>query len=270
MRQLSDNRVKEFPTSRIATIDVCNIGKRKHHIPILLEVDVSSSREKLKIYRKHHTNASFTAWLVKVISHTINQYREVAALRQGKKHLVLFNSVNVSFIVEKANKNHKIPIPLVVEQAEEKSIEDIHKQIAEAKNKPITDRDIVLHRPSSIFERLYYHLPAFARRLIWQILLNYPSWVFKSMGNVSITSLSASGSVNGWFIPITIHPICFGIGSVIKKPVARHEKVVVGEVLNITVIFDHDIVDGAPMARFIKQLSQNIENGLFLSPPNGG
>jgi pyruvate/2-oxoglutarate dehydrogenase complex dihydrolipoamide acyltransferase (E2) component len=84
------------------------------------------------------------------------------------------------------------------------------------------------------------------------------------MGNVSITSLGMVGKINGWFIPISIHPICFGIGSIIKKPVVKDDKIEIGEILNITVLMDHDVVDGAPMARFIKDLSKNIENGIFL------
>ncbi len=31
--------------------------------------------------------------------------------------------------------------------------------------------------------------------------------------------------------------------------------------LNITVLLDHDVVDGAQMARFISSLSDNIEKG---------
>jgi pyruvate/2-oxoglutarate dehydrogenase complex dihydrolipoamide acyltransferase (E2) component len=32
----------------------------------------------------------------------------------------------------------------------------------------------------------------------------------------------------------------------------------------MTILLDHDVIDGAPMARFIKKLSKNIENGIFL------
>lgn len=33
------------------------------------------------------------------------------------------------------------------------------------------------------------------------------------------------------------------------------------EMLNMTVLLDHDVVDGAEMARFISKLSYNIEKG---------
>ena len=59
-----------FPKSRIATIDICEIGKKKHHIVAMLEIDVSASRKKFKEYKKSN-KVSFTAWLIKAICHTI-------------------------------------------------------------------------------------------------------------------------------------------------------------------------------------------------------
>ena len=67
--------------------------------------------------------------------------------------------------------------------------------------------------------------------------------------------------INGWFIPISVHPICFGVGSIIKKPAVIDDKIVIREILNASVLIDHDVIDGAPMTRFINELKKNIENG---------
>lgn len=37
-----------FPKSRIATLDISKIGKKKHHIAALLEIDVTASRVRFK------------------------------------------------------------------------------------------------------------------------------------------------------------------------------------------------------------------------------
>lgn len=84
------------------------------------------------------------------------------------------------------------------------------------------------------------------------------------MGNVAVTSLGMYGKINGWFIPISIHPICFGIGAVVKKPVVVDDKIEIGEIMNLTVLVDHDVIDGGTVARFINALNNNFENGLFL------
>jgi len=253
-----------FPKSRIATIDISKIGKKKHHVAALLEIDVSASRVKFKKYKRDNNKVSFSAWLVKVISHTINKNKCVAAYLVSKRKIITFNDVNVSYLIEKDINGQKVPIPLVIEKASEKSVEDITYQISASKNELLTENDIVLQRKSTQIERLYYLLPGFIRLLFWKLLLRRPNSAFKNMGNVAITSLGMMGKINGWFIPISIHPICFGIGSIIKKPVVIDDKIEIGEILNMTVLLDHDVIDGATMARFIKELSKNIENGIFL------
>jgi len=253
-----------FPKSRIATIDISKIGKKKHHVAALLEIDVSASRLKFKTYKRDNDKVSFSAWLIKVICHTISDNKSVAAYLEGKRKIISFNDINVSYLIEKEINGQKVPIPLVIEKANEKSVEDITYQISASKKELLTGDDIVLQRKSTQIERLYYLFPGFIRIFFWKLLLSRPTSVFKNMGNVAITSLGMIGKINGWFIPISIHPICFGIGSIIKKPVVIDDKIEIREILNMTVLLDHDVIDGAPMARFIKELSQNIEDGIFL------
>ena len=56
--------------------------------------------------------------------------------------------------------------------------------------------------------------------------------------------------------------ICFGIGKITKKPIVVNDRIEIREILNMTVLIDHDVIDGAQMARFISKLSDNIEKGL--------
>jgi len=88
------------------------------------------------------------------------------------------------------------------------------------------------------------------------------------MGNVAFTSIGMMGKVNGWFIPISVHPVCFGISSIIKKPSVIDDRIEIREILKMSVLIDHDVIDGAPMARLISDLSKNIENGLMLNSTN--
>lgn len=257
---MTDYRIDLFPKSRIATNDVCAIGLRKHHVVALTEIDVTAGREKMKIYKKNH-KGSFTAWLIQVISNTIGDYENVAAYLKGKRRLMLFKDVNVSLAVEKKIRDQKVPMPVIIEKANARSIESITQQINEARDLILTEKDIVLQNKSSRLELIYYHLPGFLRRYFWKYLLSHPKLAFGKMGNVAITSLGMMGKANGWFIPISVHPVCFGIGRVVKKPVVLNDQIVIREILNMTVLMDHDVIDGAQMARFISDLSVNIENG---------
>lgn len=230
----------------------------------MIEIDVSGSREKIKKYKNEINRISFTAWLIKAISHTIKDHELVAAYLKGKRKVVIFNDINISIVVEKIINGQKIPFPLIIEKANDRSIESVTKQINDARDEVLIDKDIVLQRRSRQLEQYYYFFPGFLRRFFWRYLLKHPHHAYNRMGNVAITSIGMMGNVNGWFIPKSVHPICFGISSIIKKPVVIDNKIEIREMLNMTILIDHDVIDGAAMARFINDLSKNIENGAEL------
>ena len=214
--------------------------------------------------KRKGAKVSFTAWIIKAISTAVQKHPEAAGYLVNKKKLVTFNDVNISIVVEKQIDDKKVPIPLVIEKTNEKSISDIRHEIAEAKNKTILKKDMVLNRPSGIPERLYFRLPGMLRRAVWKFLLKHPCMAYKKMGNVVITSLGSVGRINGWFIHKTVHPISFGIGSIISKPRVIGNEIKAREILNMTVLIDHDVIDGAPMVRFLNDLTRYIESGYGL------
>lgn len=250
-----------FPKTRIATNDVCSVGLQKHHVTALLEIDVTESRKKIKQNKMNNNRISFTAWLIKVIGVTVKDFGRVAGFLEGKRKIVIFEDVNVSVAVEKEINGQKVPVPLVIEKANEKSTTAITSEINEARSRNLTDKDIVLHSKSTRMERLYYYLPGFLRRYFWRWLIRHPHFAYGKMGNVAITTVGMMGKANGWFIPISVHPVCFGIGKITKKPVVVNDKIEIREILNMTALLDHDVVDGGEMARFISKLSDNIEKG---------
>ena len=177
---------------------------------------------------------------------------------------MIFKDINISILVEKQLNDKRVPVPLVIEKANEISIESITMQIAAAKNEKFTDKDIILKKKAGQLEKLYYMFPGFIRRYIWKYLIKHPKLAFKKMGNVAFTSVGMIGKVNGYFIPASVHPICFGISSILKKPVAIDDKIEIREILKMTILLDHDVIDGADMARFTNDLVKNIENGIYL------
>lgn len=54
------------------------------------------------------------------------------------------------------------------------------------------------------------------------------------------------------------------VGGIARKPVVVQDRIEPREVLSLTVAFDHDVVDGAPAARFTERLKELIESGYGL------
>jgi len=62
---------------------------------------------------------------------------------------------------------------------------------------------------------------------------------------------------------LTNHTLAVGIGSITEKPWIVDGEITARQILHLTLSFDHDIVDGADMARFVNSLVKKIENPAF-------
>jgi pyruvate/2-oxoglutarate dehydrogenase complex dihydrolipoamide acyltransferase (E2) component len=62
-----------------------------------------------------------------------------------------------------------------------------------------------------------------------------------------------------------MHNLCFALGSIVKKPRVVEHEIRIRDVLHLTILFDHDVVDGIPAARFAARLVKRIEEGSYNS-----
>jgi pyruvate/2-oxoglutarate dehydrogenase complex dihydrolipoamide acyltransferase (E2) component len=92
----------------------------------------------------------------------------------------------------------------------------------------------------------------------------YPRIQKKYGGTVGVTSVGMFGKGAGWGVPINEHTLDLTLGGIIEKPGVVDGQIVIREYLCITMSFDHDLIDGAPAARFTRQLKELIENGYGL------
>lgn len=79
-------------------------------------------------------------------------------------------------------------------------------------------------------------------------------------GTFTITNLGMYGV--DVFTPIINPPetAILGVGRVAEKPVVVEEKMVVRPVMQLSLTFDHRVVDGAPAAEFLQKVKQKLES----------
>ncbi len=82
--------------------------------------------------------------------------------------------------------------------------------------------------------------------------------------SVMVTSVGMFGKRGGWGIPAANFTLTVTVGGITEKPRVVDKEIVIREVLDITISLDHDIVDGAPMARFADYFRQLLESGYGL------
>lgn len=68
-----------FQRSRLGTLDIGAVGRGRHRITALLEVDVTEARRLLK----GRPELSFNSWLLKCIGDCVAQYPELHGIRRG-------------------------------------------------------------------------------------------------------------------------------------------------------------------------------------------
>ncbi|PKL17994.1 MAG: dehydrogenase [Spirochaetae bacterium HGW-Spirochaetae-5] len=262
MGKKEDYTIQTFPSSRIFTGDIGQLGLQKHHVKALLEIDVTEAREKIKSKKSDGDKISFTSWIIKCIGQAIFEHKQIHSLKKGRRRLIIFDDVDITIVVEKDVNGTPVPLPLVIREVNNKDIHKIYNEIESAKNQLIDNENnyVLKEKKNNFFLDMFLMLPQFIRLTIWKIVLLNPFRVKKMMGTAIVTSLGMTGNVNGWIIPYSIHPVCFAIGSITEKPAIINQQIETRKFLQMTTLIDHDVIDGAPAARFVSRLQELIMN----------
>lgn len=255
------HQVITYPSARVTTMDLGSIALRKHHVVGLIEVDVTEARSRLREERSAESGVSFFAWIVKTVAAVIAENRYIQAVAGGKNRLVVFDDVDISVVVEREVAGTRVPLPTLIRKADKKTGKEIFDEIRQAQIRKIEDEgDYVLsgRGVSRGLLKLYYLVPRFLRLAAFRYILANPFIRKKIMGTVVITSIGAARGLAGWILPKTMHTVCIGLGSITKKPWVVSGEILPRDILHMTVLIDHDVVDGVPAARFTADLVDRI------------
>ena len=149
-------------------------------------------------------------------------------------------------------------------------MEAIHTEIRAAQAKVLAPGaqtiDLAEKMPSPRMIRIFASMPFFIRRAVyWNRLFHDPFRVKRTMGTVSVTSVGMFGKVgSGWGIRVEFHPLTVALGAITRKPAVVGDRVEAREFLGMTIVFDHDVVDGAPVATFLQRLRELMEKAFAL------
>ena len=257
-----DYEVIPFPKLRSLIVDTGRIGRRKHTIHGLLEVDVTETRRRIREYRvKKGRPLSLTAFIVFCLGRAVDEDKQMHAYRNWRNQLILFDQVDVTVLIEIAFRNCKFPFSHIIRAANKKSLEELEEEIHSIQTHP--ERSESFQRKS--FVQWLLLLPAFMRDLFYWFASQNPRLIKKYLGTVGISAVGMFGEGRSWGIPLTSYTLNLTLGGVTKKPGVVHGKIAIREYLGVTFSVDHDIIDGAPAARFAQHFKKLIEHGYGLN-----
>ncbi len=87
---------------------------------------------------------------------------------------------------------------------------------------------------------------------------------------MGLTAVGMFGRGGGWAIPFDYHTLDVALGGIAEKPGVVGGRIAIREYLCMTLSFDHDVIDGAPAARFVSRLRELIESGYGLREADEG
>lgn len=257
-----------YPSSRQLTFDLGRIGLAKHHVKALLEVDVTEARRLIKQSRQSGRKISFTAWLIKAIADCVALHPPIAGVNHTKSNKVLvFEDVDISIVVEKNINGARVPLPYVIRKGDKKTLSQIQDEIESAKSQSVgSEGDYVLGEEySATGMKLFVRLPQWLRLVLMRMLvLNNPQRTKNMMGTVMITTAGMVGHTRGWIVPFSMHPLCLALGSLNEQPAVYRGEIQKREILHLTILIDHDVIDGVPAARFVDDLVKKLQSGFGL------
>ena len=250
--------VLPFPRERAIVVDAGYLGPRRHIIHGMLEVDVSRALQLRRLLSTSDgVELSFTAFISASLSRAIAANPSVQGYRDWRGRLVIFHDVDVVTMIEPAPGT--VALPHVIRNANRRTVRDISEEI----------RSVQANSPGSEKSRslltLASRVPRFGRLLFFWAVKKRPHWFRRFQGTVVVTSVGMFGSSGGWgigFLPT--HTLGLTVGGIARKPGVHDGQISVREYLHLTISFDHDVVDGAPAARFANELVQLLEHATVL------
>lgn len=248
--------VEPFPAMRRFAVDAGVRGRNRHIIHGLLELDVTEARASIREHKaKTGETLSFTAFIIACLAKAAEANRHVHAYMDWRKRLVIFDDVNVNTMIEVKSGSGMVPMPYIIQAANRKTFRQIHDEIRAAKAKPAQTEEMK-------FMRLFLHLPGFIRRSFYNIVTRFPHKMRRYTSSVLVTAVGMFGKGGGWGIPMASFSLSVTLGGIAEKPGVANGRIEIREYLNVTLSFDHDIIDGAPAARFTQYFRELVEGGI--------
>lgn len=254
--------VKKLTPFRLLSIYAYEALEAGHNMYAQIELDVTDIRQRLRSQRREGRNVSFFGFLLSAIAKTIDENRELNHIRCGKR-IYCFNEVDIQTAIELKHDGISIPRIYLVKDAAKKTMMEITLEIENAKKSwkesGSTGEDDKWAKRWIKFASI---LPKWLIKFIIRQFSKNPFKLKKRFGTTYVTSVSGFTDVSGFIIPYfggQNRPLAFAIGNIVKKPGVINSEIKIREYLSLTISINHDLVDGAPAARFVNRLKQRIE-----------
>ena len=244
---------RSIPASRRFVTGALRAGRSMTPTHALIQCDVTDTRA---FVEAADPPLSWTAFIVAAVARAAAAHPGVHAYVNWAGRLVRHQHVDVSTLVEVASPKGSFPLAHLIRDADIRSPADLSAELRRVKDQP----------SAGTSGRLFKIAAPWVSRIPGVVALFY--WLAaRSMrmrrltGTVSVTAVGMFGRGGGLGIGHpTVQTLTVLVGGRSIRPWVNDGAVVPREILDLTLTFDHNVVDGAPAARFVADLRELIEH----------
>ena len=251
--------VQPFPSSRRLTTAAVRAGRRIVPMHGLLEVDVT---EACGLLGAHEPPLSLTAFVIASVARAAAAHPEVHAYRDWRGRLVRHRHVDVQTLIEVPTAQGPFGLVHVVRDADLRGVPEISNELRAVKaDVDATGTGRMLRR----FGPVAGHVPGLFRAMY--AVMGRSTRVHLATGTVQVTAVGMFADGGGFAIaPPTLASLVVVVGGLSQRPLVVDGRIVIRDVLDVTVTIDHNVVDGAPATRFGADLRRLMRAAVALSP----
>lgn len=262
---LRPNHVIDLSPERRILLNSLDLPRPAHPMFGLLEVDVTIARKFIAVHKmRTGESLSFTGFLAFCLARAVEEHKAVQSYRKGAKQFIWFEEVDVGLMIEKQIGEKRVITGHVIKNASQKTYREIHEEIRLAQSPQVdASKEIPGWFLTAIL--LPWPISKLVMTILSGVLKRKPAIRVSMTGTVGITAVGMFGKGHsGWGLETTQHSLDLIVGSIAWKPAVIEGQIVPREILNLTVVFNHEVIDGGPAARFTRRLVELIETGFGL------
>lgn len=225
----------------------------------LVDVDVTTANRLLAC---HDPPGSLTALVVASVARAVAAHPEVHAYRNWRGQLVTHHHVDVATMVEISTQQGPFAIPHVLRDADVRGVPELTAELRRVKREPsLSPSGKWLDRAAPTATRIPGAIPAM------YAVMARSATARQRIGTVAVTAVGMFASGGGFGItPLSLMSVEVIVGGMSQRPRIVDGQVVARDVLDLTLAIDHNVVDGAPAARFAAEFRKLLESAAVISP----
>lgn len=237
--------------------DIGAAASRRHAIPAWFTADLT---DVLPLLRERG-GPSLTVYVAGTLARAVARHPRLHAVRDLRGRVVVFDDVDVNVSVEVDADGKPFPMNHVLRAAHSRALGDLDDEVHAVKAHPEDSPTLGLAAPL----RAYLALPPPLRSRLLGSVRRFPDRQKALMGTVGLTSVGMYGGGGGLGLPFLVHTLDVLVGGLETAPGYGDEgSLGPRRYLSVSVQADHDIVDGAPLARFLAELRDDLEQARAL------